>query len=157
MTLDPFHLGSDQLMTHHWNSTRLASLEEAFKVFADLRGRLWLCRGQAKCYGALLPSIDRGHQTMIARTVRFGVLMNPSTRGMEPSNGLSSLKRRWTARETRETSTLDFQLPSAWTSLPTGSSVISILEVSTAKMLKREPTVLPLGSTVTMLMRSRIS
>lgn len=47
-------------MAHQWKSTRLTSLEETFKVLADLRGRLWLCRGQAKCYGALLPSIDRG-------------------------------------------------------------------------------------------------
>lgn len=47
-------------MPDYWKSTRLSSPQETFKVLADLRGRLWLCRGQSKCYPKLLPSIDRG-------------------------------------------------------------------------------------------------
>ena len=54
-------------MAHQWKSTRLTSLDETFKVLADLRGRLWLCRGQAKCYRALLPSIDRGRLEGLSR------------------------------------------------------------------------------------------
>lgn len=36
-------------------------------VLADLRGRLWLSRGQSRSYGCLLPSIDRGPLKALSR------------------------------------------------------------------------------------------
>ena len=46
--------------TQGWSSTTLNSLGEAMAVFAELRGRAWLCRGQSSCHRGLLPTIDRG-------------------------------------------------------------------------------------------------
>jgi hypothetical protein len=47
-------------VAHDWDFTELTSVADALRVFADLRGRAWLCRGQSKCHGGLVPSIDRG-------------------------------------------------------------------------------------------------
>lgn len=46
-------------MTHSWNTTILNSEAEAFNVLAELCGKQWLCRGQSKCWGNLIPLIDR--------------------------------------------------------------------------------------------------
>jgi hypothetical protein len=51
---------SSQAVAHNWDHTILSSVSDTLAVLADLRGRLWLGRGQSKCYGSLLPSIDRG-------------------------------------------------------------------------------------------------
>jgi hypothetical protein len=42
-----------------WKVTTLTSEAKAFQVLAELRGQRWLCRGQSRCYGSLLPTIDR--------------------------------------------------------------------------------------------------
>jgi hypothetical protein len=42
-----------------WKVTTLTSEAEVFQALAELRGQWWLCRGQSKCYGSLLPTIDR--------------------------------------------------------------------------------------------------
>lgn len=45
--------------SHGWKVTTLESEAEVFRVLAELRGQRWFCRGQSKCYGSLLPTIDR--------------------------------------------------------------------------------------------------
>ena len=47
-------------MSHSWNTTILDSESEVLHVLTELRGKPWLFRGQSKCYGGLVPSIDRG-------------------------------------------------------------------------------------------------
>lgn len=46
-------------MSHNWNTTILESEEKVLNVLTELHGKHWLCRGQSKCYGNLLPKIDR--------------------------------------------------------------------------------------------------
>ena len=46
-------------MSHSWNTTILDSEAKVLHVLTELRGKRWLCRGQSKCYGGLLPKIDR--------------------------------------------------------------------------------------------------
>jgi hypothetical protein len=47
-------------MSLGWNSTTLNTEAEVIDLLIKLRGKRWLCRGQAKRYPALVPSIDRG-------------------------------------------------------------------------------------------------
>lgn len=44
-----------------WCWTELTSTDDALRALADLQGRAWLCRGQSKRHGSLVPSIDRDH------------------------------------------------------------------------------------------------
>src|SRR5215471_18399772 len=37
---------------------------EAFKRLDELRGRMWICRGQSKHYEHVKPNIDRGRETL---------------------------------------------------------------------------------------------
>jgi len=46
-------------MTHSWNTTILNSEAEALHALTELCGKRWLCRGQSKRYGKLMPLIDR--------------------------------------------------------------------------------------------------
>lgn len=46
-------------MAHGWNTTILNTDAEAVRVLAELCGKHWLCRGQSKRHGKLLPLIDR--------------------------------------------------------------------------------------------------
>lgn len=47
-------------MSHSWKTTSLDSEEKVLHVLTELSGKRWLCRGQSKPYGGLVPSIDRG-------------------------------------------------------------------------------------------------
>ncbi len=58
-------------MPDSWNTTLLAAVPDALQVFTDLCGKRWLCRGQPKCYGALVPSIDRGSLQNLSRTEKL--------------------------------------------------------------------------------------
>ncbi|HZS08165.1 MAG TPA: FRG domain-containing protein [Blastocatellia bacterium] len=54
-------------MSNVWNTTILTSEAEAIQVLTDLRGKRWLCRGQSRRYGGLVPSIDRGSLQNLSR------------------------------------------------------------------------------------------
>lgn len=54
-------------MSHVWNMTTLNSESEVLDVLTELYGRNWLCRGQAKPYNALVPSIDREPRQDLSR------------------------------------------------------------------------------------------
>ena len=54
-------------MVATWPSTELNSVEHAFEVLTDLRGKRWSCRGQAKKYGSIFPSIDRWPRDCLTR------------------------------------------------------------------------------------------
>lgn len=58
-------------MACNWNTTTLTDEEKAFEVLADLRGKRWLCRGQSKRYGNLLPSIDRDKLQSLLRVEKL--------------------------------------------------------------------------------------
>lgn len=47
------------MMSRVWNTTTLESEVETLRVLSELRTKRWLCRGQSKRYGGLVPSIDR--------------------------------------------------------------------------------------------------
>ena len=46
-------------MPNTWTTTTLSVIADALQVFMELRRKRWLCRGHAKCYDRLTPSIDR--------------------------------------------------------------------------------------------------
>ena len=46
-------------MSDSWKTTTLDAESDTLEVLTQLRGKRWLCRGQSKCYGGLVPSIDR--------------------------------------------------------------------------------------------------
>ena len=54
-------------MSHSWNTTILDSEAEVLHVLTELCGKRWLCRGQSKCYGGLVPVIDRGTLKNLSR------------------------------------------------------------------------------------------
>ena len=54
-------------MSHTWNTTILDSESKVLNVLTELRGKRWLCRGQSKRYGGLVPSIDRMPRENLSR------------------------------------------------------------------------------------------
>jgi hypothetical protein len=48
------------MMNRNWPSTELTNEMHVIRVLAELRGKRWMCRGHSRCYGGLVPSIDRG-------------------------------------------------------------------------------------------------
>jgi hypothetical protein len=46
-------------MTHEWSTTIVETEAQALHILAELYGKQWLCRGQSRPYGNLLPLIDR--------------------------------------------------------------------------------------------------
>ena len=54
-------------MSYGWSTTKLTSATKALDVLTELRGRRWLCRGQSRSYGSLVPSIDRKPREALAR------------------------------------------------------------------------------------------
>ena len=54
-------------MSYGWSATKLTSATKALDVLTELRGRRWLCRGQSRSYGGLVPSIDREPREALAR------------------------------------------------------------------------------------------
>ncbi len=58
-------------MTDSWHTTCLTSVQEACQVLLELRGKRWLCRGQSKQYGALIPSIDREAPRALSRVEKL--------------------------------------------------------------------------------------
>lgn len=58
---------SSHALAPDWDFTTLASVADALRVFAELRGRVCLCRGQSRCHGGLVPSIDRGPLQRLGR------------------------------------------------------------------------------------------
>jgi FRG domain len=58
-------------MSDGWNTVTLTTETETFDLLAELRGKLWLCRGQSKNYGQLVPSIDREARTTLSRLAKL--------------------------------------------------------------------------------------
>ncbi len=54
-------------MSHDWMTTTLTDEDEVFRVLAELRGKRWMCRGQARRYASLVPSIDRNELKHLSR------------------------------------------------------------------------------------------
>ena len=54
-------------MSNNWNTTTLNSEAEVFHVLTELRGKQWMCRGQPKHYGGLMPLIDRKPRQNLSR------------------------------------------------------------------------------------------
>jgi hypothetical protein len=52
-------MGTNVQDNHGWKVIELTSEAKVFQALAELRGQRWLCRGQSKHYGGLLPTIDR--------------------------------------------------------------------------------------------------
>jgi len=59
--------------SHSWNETTLTSEAESLRVLAELRGKRWLCRGQSKSYGGLVPSIDRQGRDRLSRLKKLSL------------------------------------------------------------------------------------
>ncbi len=60
-------------MSDAWSTTTLTSVTEALSVLSELRGRRWLCRGQSKRYGGLVPSIDREELQSLSRVEKLAL------------------------------------------------------------------------------------
>ena len=60
-------------MSRNWNYTTITTEAEAFALLAELHGKRWLCRGQPKRYGRLVPSIDRGRLRKLSRLEKLSV------------------------------------------------------------------------------------
>lgn len=58
-------------MPDSWDTTILAAEPDALQAFTELRGKRWLCRGQSRCYGALVPSIDREPRQHLSRVQKL--------------------------------------------------------------------------------------
>jgi len=58
-------------MPNTWPTTTLSVTADALQTFTELRGKCWLCRGQAKCYGGLTPSIDRDERSKLSRAEKL--------------------------------------------------------------------------------------
>jgi hypothetical protein len=54
-------------MAASWPTTKLRTVGHAIEVLTDLRGKRWSCRGQAKQYRSLYPSIDRRPRDHLTR------------------------------------------------------------------------------------------
>jgi hypothetical protein len=60
-------------MSHSWNATILDSEAKVLHVLTELRGKRWLCRGQSKRYGGLVPSIDREPRQNLSRLEKLAL------------------------------------------------------------------------------------
>ncbi|MFZ5864089.1 MAG: FRG domain-containing protein [Nitrospirota bacterium] len=60
-------------MAHRWPTTNLNSEVDVLQVCAELRGKRWLCRGQSKCYGSLIPSIDHEPRHTLSRSEKLSL------------------------------------------------------------------------------------
>ena len=58
---------------HDWKVSTLRSEAEVFQVLVELCGQRWLCRGQSKCYGSLLPTIDRDPFKKLSRIEKLNL------------------------------------------------------------------------------------
>lgn len=58
-------------MPAEWATTTLADATDALQVLSELRGKRWLCRGQPKCYGGLVPTIDRDRLEKLSRVEKL--------------------------------------------------------------------------------------
>lgn len=54
-----------------WNTTTLANQSDVLQVLVELRGKRWMCRGQSKQYGSLMPSIDREPRQNLSRVEKL--------------------------------------------------------------------------------------
>jgi hypothetical protein len=54
-------------MSTAWRSQPIKTEQELFDVLTELRAKHWLCRGQPRPYGGLVPSIDRGALVSLPR------------------------------------------------------------------------------------------
>jgi hypothetical protein len=60
-------------MSFTWNKTKLTSEEQARDVLTELQSKWWLCRGQSKRYGGLVPSIDRKPRQNLSRLEKLAL------------------------------------------------------------------------------------
>jgi hypothetical protein len=58
-------------MSYDWMTTTLTDEDEVFHVLAELRGKRWMCRGQARRYAGLVPSIDRNELKHLSRSQKL--------------------------------------------------------------------------------------
>jgi FRG domain len=56
-----------------WDETLINSESQISHVLAELRGKRWLSRGLSKCYGGLVPSIDRDGRDKLARQEKLSL------------------------------------------------------------------------------------
>lgn len=57
----------------NWSSATLTTASETFDLLAELYGKRWLCRGQARPYGTLVPSIDRSPRDKLSRLEKLSL------------------------------------------------------------------------------------
>src|SRR5262245_53540635 len=58
-------------MSTTWHPQLVRTEQELFEVLTELRAKRWLCRGQARPYGCLVPSIDRGALATLPRAEKL--------------------------------------------------------------------------------------
>jgi hypothetical protein len=58
-------------MSTTWHSQPVRTEQELFEVLTELRAKHWLCRGQPRPYGCLVPSIDRGALAPLPRAEKL--------------------------------------------------------------------------------------
>lgn len=59
-----------------WNEMVIESLPAARRVFLELKGKRWLCRGQQRRFGILLPTIDRNELRSVPRYQKLALERN---------------------------------------------------------------------------------
>ena len=59
-----------------WNETVIESLPAARRVFLELKGKRWLCRGQQRRFGTLFPTIDRNELRSVPRYQKLALERN---------------------------------------------------------------------------------
>lgn len=60
-------------MANQWNTTILDSEEDIYQTLTSIRGKRWLCRGQSKPFGSLIPSIDREPRRNLSRPEKLAL------------------------------------------------------------------------------------
>jgi hypothetical protein len=58
---------------HGWKTTILNSIPETLKILETLENKGWLFRGQSKCFGKLIPSLDRNPLNKIKRVEKIAL------------------------------------------------------------------------------------
>lgn len=60
-------------MSRNWNPTTINTEAKTFDLLTELHGKRWLCRGQPRRYGCLVPSIDRERLKTLSRLEKLSV------------------------------------------------------------------------------------
>ena len=60
-------------MAPQWKTKTLKTVEDILDALFELQGKRWLCRGQSRAYGTLIPSIDRSPRRRLDRTEKLAL------------------------------------------------------------------------------------